>query len=246
LIEWGSVTDEQQADWTARGIEWMSDNWDWFGVSSIWYFRQVGFIPPDSPEYYFAMVDLEFTPRQVYLAVRDEAVERRTALPGIYGPMESPLQQTGQWRRVSDPTATFGDSLLSDRWGSEMRIEFAGTDLTLIPGDLDNLSGWMYVTLNGEPAQEHLFSVDSLGRTYLDLDQLPDSTSEIPVVERFGTSRPQQTNVFVLHIHEDASLSLASIEVDFDRSYQRFTLILGASMLGIIASVAMIRRRLRM
>jgi polysaccharide biosynthesis protein PslG len=242
-LEWGRVSDEEQAEWTAKGIRWMDENWDWYGVSSIWYFRQVGLIPPDAPEYYFAMVDLEFTPRQVYLSVRDDALERRVALPGSYAPMESPLQQTGQWRREDDTVAPFGETLLSETWGSEIRIEFSGTHLTLQPGDEDSLGGWMYVTLNGEPAQDHLFSKDDLGRTYLDLDELPEGTSVIPVVDGYGTNQPQQTNTFVLHIHENARFSLRSVTVDYQRSYQRLIIVSAGSILGLVASLSLLRRR---
>lgn len=241
-LEWGSVSDDQQAEWTARGIRWMSDNWDWFGVSSIWYFRQVGLIPPDAPEYYFAMVDLEFTPRQVYLSVRNDALRREVALPGRYGPLESPIQQTGRWPRSDNSSAPFGETIESDTWGSEIQIEFSGTDLTLQTGDRDTLSGWMYVTLNGEPAQEHLFSHDHLDRTYVDLDELPAGTTEIPVVEAFGNNQPQQTNTFVLHIHENASFSLEAFDVDYQRSYRQFAVIALLSFAGVGVSTALIRR----
>jgi polysaccharide biosynthesis protein PslG len=243
LLQWGRVSDQEQAEWTSRGISWMKDNWDWFGVASTWYFRQVGHIPPDSPEYYFAMVDLEFTPRPVYLSVRDDAQDLRTALPGAYGPMEAPIQQTGRWGRQTHAESRFGEMIFSDTWGSEIRIEFAGTDLTLLLGDIQDASGWMYVTLNGEPAQEDLFSVDHLGRTYLDLDSVPDYETEISVVEGFETSGPQNEHVFVLHIHENASLSIQGIVVEYHRSYRQFALISAISVLAAIGSVVLIRRR---
>ena len=239
--EWGSVTPTQQADWTASGISYMSDNWDWFGVASIWYFRQVGLIPPDAPEYYFAMVDLEFTPREVYLSVKNDALEHRIALPGKYGPLESPIQQTGTWSRATDSDAPFGDVIETDDWGAEIRIEFTGTDLTLVPGDLDGAGGWLYVTLNGEPAQEHLFSHDELGRTYIDLDALPDSTDEITLVEGYGTNQSPQDNVFVMHVHEGASFSIGAIEVDYNRSYGRFVLLSMLAIGGMGAGLATIR-----
>jgi polysaccharide biosynthesis protein PslG len=243
LREWGSVTDQQQAEWTANGIRWMSENWEWFGVSSIWYFRQVGHIPADSPEYYFAMVDPEFTPREVYLGVKRDANEHRIALPGVYGPMEAPLQQTGQWRRFDNSGAPYGESIASSTWGSEVRVEFSGTDLRIETAGPETLSGWMYVTLNGEPAQSHLFSVDDLGRTYLDLDQLEDHQQTITVVDEYGASRPQETNIFVLHIHENASFSINAIHVDYQRSYRQFALISLLAFAGIAGSGIIIGRR---
>ncbi|MEX2425644.1 MAG: hypothetical protein WD401_02675 [Thermomicrobiaceae bacterium] len=241
--QWGSVSDQMQGEWTSRGIRWMSENWDWFGVSSIWYFRHVGSFPPSEPEYYFAMVDLEFTPRQVYLDVRDDALERRLALPGEYAPLEPPLQQSGRWRRYDNPEAPFGETIESDTWGSEVRIEFSGTDLSIIPGDIEAMAGRMYVTLNGEPAQGHLFSHDDLGRTYLDLDELDPDSHSIQVVDGFETGKPQQTNVFVLHIHQGAQFSISAIEVEYQRSHQRFALLSFGTIAGLVGSFALIRRR---
>ncbi len=67
---WGRVTEEQQADYTVRGIEMARRDWPWAGVFMIWYFRQVGSIPVDNAAYYFRMVDVDFTPRPVYTAVQ--------------------------------------------------------------------------------------------------------------------------------------------------------------------------------
>ncbi len=39
---WSSVTEDQQADYTVRGIAYARANWPWAGVFTIWYLRQVG------------------------------------------------------------------------------------------------------------------------------------------------------------------------------------------------------------
>jgi len=70
LLTWERVTEAEQAEWTVRGIEWARAHWPWLGVVNIWYFRQVGDVPPDRAAYYFALVDPEFNPRPVYEAVR--------------------------------------------------------------------------------------------------------------------------------------------------------------------------------
>lgn len=70
---WRNVTPKQQAEWTVEGIEYARKNWPWAGTFFIWYFRQVGDIPPDKAEYYFGMVDPEFKPQPVYGAVKGAA-----------------------------------------------------------------------------------------------------------------------------------------------------------------------------
>ena len=72
-LTWKRVTETQQAEYTVQGITWARAHWPWLGVVNIWYFRQVGDIPPDRPAYYFALVDPEFNPRPVYEAIRNAA-----------------------------------------------------------------------------------------------------------------------------------------------------------------------------
>jgi hypothetical protein len=72
LLTWERVTEAQQAEYTVRGIAWARDQWPWLGVVNIWYFRQVGDVPPDRAAYYFALVDPEFNPRPVYEALTTE------------------------------------------------------------------------------------------------------------------------------------------------------------------------------
>jgi len=70
---WRHVTPEKQAEWTVAGVDYARAHWPWAGVISIWYFRQVGDIPPDKAEYYFQMVDPDFVPQPVYDAVKVDA-----------------------------------------------------------------------------------------------------------------------------------------------------------------------------
>ena len=70
---WRHVTPQQQADWTVAGVEYARKNWPWAGVIAIWYFRQVGDIPPEKAEYYFAMLNPDFSPQPVYNAVKAAA-----------------------------------------------------------------------------------------------------------------------------------------------------------------------------
>ncbi len=72
-LVWKRVTEEEQALYTVRGIEYARQNWPWAGVFFIWYFRQVGDVLPDDAGYYFRMVDVDFSPRRVYTAVQDRA-----------------------------------------------------------------------------------------------------------------------------------------------------------------------------
>ena len=83
ILTWERVTEAEQADFTVRGIAWAREHWPWLGVVNIWYFRQVGDVPPEQPAYYFAMVDPEFNPRPVYHAVRQATQQQGAAGAGV-------------------------------------------------------------------------------------------------------------------------------------------------------------------
>jgi hypothetical protein len=72
-LHWRRVDPDTQAKWTVDGIQYALDNWPWAGVFFIWYFRQVGDIPDTKAEYYFRMVDPDFTVQPVYKAIRRAA-----------------------------------------------------------------------------------------------------------------------------------------------------------------------------
>lgn len=72
-LTWQRVSEEEQAAYTVRGIQKARAEWPWAGPMCIWYFRQVGNIPPERPDYYFRMVDTDFKPRMVYDAIKQYA-----------------------------------------------------------------------------------------------------------------------------------------------------------------------------
>ena len=73
LLTWERVTEAEQAEYTVQGIAWARAHWPWLGVVNIWYFRQVGDVPPDRAAYYFALVDPQFSPRPAYDALAQAA-----------------------------------------------------------------------------------------------------------------------------------------------------------------------------
>lgn len=72
---WNRVTEKQQADWLVEGVQRAQREWPWAGVFCTWYFRQVGDIAPTRAEYYFRLVDPDFTPRASYNAIKRAAVK---------------------------------------------------------------------------------------------------------------------------------------------------------------------------
>ena len=73
-LVWRRVSEEQQAEWSVEGVRYGLHNWPWAGVFNIWFFRKPeGSLNSDKSEYYFRMVDPDFTPRLIYRAVKRAA-----------------------------------------------------------------------------------------------------------------------------------------------------------------------------
>lgn len=73
-LVWRRVSEETQAEWTVEGVRYALTHWPWVGVFNLWFFRKpLTALQPDESEYYFRMVEPDFTPRLVYRAVQRAA-----------------------------------------------------------------------------------------------------------------------------------------------------------------------------
>ena len=173
---WRRVDEEQQAAWTVAGIRWAREHWPWAGVFNIWYFRQIGNLSPEDPDYYFRMVDVDFTPRLAYHAVREATQGIRIAGPGYhqetspavaYGAQASPVpgSDTGWEPRIA-PRASAQADVIASRPGAVLRFTFRGTGVELITRQAPD-SGRLAVAIDGRPVPG--FPVTEADRSVLDL-----------------------------------------------------------------------------
>ncbi len=164
---WQRVSEEEQADFTLRGIELALADWPWAGVFNVWYFRQVGNIPPDRSDYYFRMVDVDFTPRLVYYAVKEAAQEMTGAAgPGYYQESNPAVVMSGAWQAVTEPQASGTSQAISDVEGATLSFTFAGENVDLI-ARLGADGGRVAVSLDGHPVNG--LARNGEGQSYVDL-----------------------------------------------------------------------------
>ncbi len=163
---WKRVTEEQQAQYTVQGLRLAQANWDWAGVFCYWYFRQVGDIPPEAPEYYFRMVDVDFTPRLVYDAWNQTSLAMRAAGPGLWQETNPAITTAGNWQPVVDKQASAGAYLLTETPGDALTLTFEGGSVDLIAARTPQ-SGILYVAVDGAPVS--VLPRDARGRSFLDL-----------------------------------------------------------------------------
>jgi hypothetical protein len=166
-LVWQRVSEEEQAAFTVEGIEYAQENWPWAGVFNIWYFRQVGNISPDRSDYYFRMVDVDFTPRLVYYAV-EEAARPFTgpAGPGYYQETYPSLALTGSWQTEVDEEASGQSQAVTAVAGDTVEMSFNGQNVDLI-ASVGPDGGRLAVTLDGHPVDDLPRNTD--GQSYIDL-----------------------------------------------------------------------------
>ncbi len=164
---WKRVSEDEQADFTVRGIEYALANWPWAGVFNIWYFRQVGNVPPDRSDYYFRMVDVDFTPRLVYYRVQEAAQELLGPVgPGHYQETNPSVILDGEWQAVIEPQASGQAQVVSDVEGASLTFTFVGENVDLI-ARLGPDGGRLAVTLDGQAVNG--LARNGEGESYVDL-----------------------------------------------------------------------------
>ncbi len=210
---WKRVSEKEQAEYTIQGIEYARRAWPWAGVFMIWYFRQVGNIPPDSAEYYFRMVDEDFTPRQLYFAVQDVAARQDMAGPGLYQETNPAVKPYGRWRPVRDEGALGGAYYLSETPGESLTFTFNGAGVNLIaqrwPG-----GGRLNVSLDGHTVPG--LPTDEQGLSYVDLYRpMIERRASIPLVQ--GVSPGEHIlRLTVANDHNPASTGTACLVDAFE------------------------------
>lgn len=147
---WQRVSEQEQADYTLRGIELARREWPWAGVFMIWYMRQVGNIPADRADHYFRMVDPDFTPRLVYLVVQEASKRYRSAGSGLHQETAPSVKLSGRWRTLIDEDASGQGCTLSTTAGDSATLVFRGTSLDLLTR-LGPRGGRLIVALDDRP-----------------------------------------------------------------------------------------------
>lgn len=245
LLIWGRVTEQQQAQYTVRGIAYAREHWPWAGVISIWYFRQE-LVPPTMAEYYFRMVNPDFTPTPMYTAVQEYAADLDEAMPGWYEESAAPVRRRGNWQPVYDLTRSGGAYLSSTEPGSRMVLTFLGTDLTLqVRRGPD--AGRLLVNVDGMAGRGTPLPRDEFGQAYLDLYSPTEEWVQVKLVQGLERELPPQYHRLELTVAEEKDsrsqghrCALDGFAVDYQRSYILFGVTAGLSLALAAAALVLL------
>jgi O-antigen ligase len=175
---WGSVAEEEQAQWTMEAIRWAEERWGW--PIFLTHFRPN--YPPDDPHWGFAFVWQDWTTRPVYKAVASLDKEVRILPPGSYRPNHPAIQYQGAWR-----ISPYGADIPHGAQGDvSLKLSFSGTGLDILVRR-GEYKAFLFVKVDGKPS--NVLPKDSAGRSYVVLYDPLYQTVTVSVARKlpFGT-----------------------------------------------------------
>lgn len=214
---WGRVTEQQQAEYTVRGISDALANWPWAGVFNIWYFRQVGDITPDRSDYYFRMVDVDFTPRLVYQRIKDTATSPVISKPGMYQETDPAVELRGpggdlrsSWQPRLDARDSAGREMVTRQPGAIATIRFWGDGLDLLVRRGPD-EGRVWITLDGKMVPG--LPLDVNGHSYIELSS-PKDEWQVSVPIARDITRGNHTVELVVGQNGEVALDAYTVYAD--------------------------------
>jgi hypothetical protein len=136
---YGQVTEEQQARYVVEAYQRIQEKWPWVGVANFWFFKRATDLEKDRPEYYFRMVEPDFTPLPVYEALKEYANQPPVMYPGYHQEdhwavswLDSTAGDSNVWQTVRDERAVLGTYRMAGGVGESLSFSFAGTELDLV------------------------------------------------------------------------------------------------------------------
>ncbi|MEK7217352.1 MAG: hypothetical protein AAB289_17355, partial [Chloroflexota bacterium] len=129
-LVWGHVSEAQQARYTVEAVK-LARSWGWVGVMNTWYFRQVGDIPVTRSDYFFRMVDTDFTPRRVFHEVQGLSQELLVAGPGLHQATSASVSPGPGWTERAAADGSPGRTLSGPQQDSRITIRFRGSHLAI-------------------------------------------------------------------------------------------------------------------
>jgi hypothetical protein len=234
---WERVTEEEQAEFTLRGIAFGRENWPWAGVFGIWYFRQTGQqYTPDDAAYYFRIVDVDFTPRRVYDAVQDATRSLFVASAGHFEETNPAVVPDPTWYGAIASEASGEGLLESHEPGSSLVFTFRGHAVDLIARKGPQ-GGRLLVTVDGRNVSG--LPVDDQDRSYIDL-YTPDTEWQTRISIAQALTSGQHVVRLTISESEQVSGNVDAFEVDAGQPLAFPTILVTGLGLGILITAGVL------
>ncbi|MBI3741083.1 MAG: hypothetical protein HY257_04935 [Chloroflexi bacterium] len=233
---WGRVTEQQQAEFTLRGIQQARANWNWVGVFNIWYFRQVGDVSPERADYYFRIVDVDFTPRLIYNRLKEIATAPNIARTGLYQETNPAVELRGNWQPRLDARARGSREMVTRQPGARAVIRFIGDGVDLFLHRHPE-GGRAWIVMDGQRVAG--LPLDSNGNSYVDLAS-PKDEWQVRVSVKNLARGTHTLELIVAGTGGEVTLDGFTVSLSGDAEFP-FALVTGLSALLLIVLTLFVR-----
>jgi hypothetical protein len=129
---YGRVSEAQRARYAVLAYQRLQAEWPWLGVANYWFLKQADEREREtSPQYYFRLLEPDFTPLPAYRALSDAANLPPVMYLGYHQEDHWAVVYSG-WQTVKDERAVLGAYQQAARDGAQASFTFEGSHLWLV------------------------------------------------------------------------------------------------------------------
>jgi hypothetical protein len=144
------VTEAQQGSYAALAYHRLQSEWPWLGVANYWFLKQADEREKDKdPQYYFRLLEPDFTPMPAYHALADAARLQPVMYRG-YHQEDHWAVEYENWAPIEDDQAILGAYRQAMSDGAQSGFAFDGSDLWILVSHRPD-GGWLEVSVDGNP-----------------------------------------------------------------------------------------------
>ena len=130
---YGRVTPEQQARYAVLAYQRLQTDWPWLGVATYWFLKQADDRERNqNPQYYFRLLEPDFTPLPAYAALRAAAQMPPVMYRGYHQEDHWAVHYDDGWQTRRADEAVLGTYRQATRDGARASFTFSGSDLWLV------------------------------------------------------------------------------------------------------------------
>jgi polysaccharide biosynthesis protein PslG len=226
----GQVTEAQQARYAPLAYQRAQEEWPWLGVINFWYFKRASdqWKLEQKPEYYFRMVEPDFTPLPVYDAMKAYTAQPPVVYPGFHQEDHWALQYTGAWESVADTRAVLGHLMRSNDPQATLSFTFTGTALMLVAPQGPGL-GKMQIEIDGNRKEVNLGGPAAAAHHFV-------------IARRFSSYGPHQVTIRPAPGQDNAAIAIDGLIVERRALWLQPVLLVGITLFFGIALVGQAMR----
>ena len=191
----GRVTEEQQARYTAAAYRRIQEEWPWVGVVFYWFFRKVAEEDRSQEDFYFRLVDPDFTPMPVYQALQRVAKEQPVVYTGWHQADHWGLIYDGAWQKREDENGLLKSGTISyvaQKAGSTLSFVFKGSTLALAVAKSPQ-GGHLKVEIDESPLPANRIARSASGEAVVDLHDSEQQAAQVMIATGLANTEHKVT-----------------------------------------------------